>query len=112
IPIIEPVQNRIVDAHNSQQQERISSHVSNGSKALPAPSQSVVEANSKARLNALYLKAQEMGVIEKGLGKEEGAKVFLKWAGEVLEAQIASVGQLTSSRLETLEAFLSAKDAA
>lgn len=66
----------------------------------------------KARLNTLYQKAQEMGAIEKGLGKQEGAAAFLKWASEILEAQIASVEQLTASRLETLEAFLSAKDAA
>lgn len=66
----------------------------------------------KSRLNALYMKAQEAGQIEKGLGKQEGAAAFLKWASEVLGANVVNVGQLTTTRIETLEAFLSTKDAA
>lgn len=75
---------------------------------LSAPQQSS-NRTDKSRLNALYTKAQETGAIEKGLSKQEGAAAFLEWAGKVLEANVASVGQLTASRLDMLDAFLVAR---
>lgn len=94
---------------NGQQQERVADmHPTQKNGVAPSGR----ESGPSARLNALYQKAQEAGAIEKGLGKHEGAAAFLTWAGEVLSANVANVGQLTASRIEALETFLITKEAA
>lgn len=97
---------------NGQQQEQMSD-IGNAQKSHRIEAQRItVPLGNGSRLNALYTKVQGLGHIEKGLGKQEGATAFLKWAGEVLEVNIANVGQLTASRIETLEQFLNTKEAA
>lgn len=60
----------------------------------------------------VYDRALELGQFKKGRTSDESLKAFLAFAGQVLEANIANIEQLTASRLDALEAFLSAKDAA
>lgn len=107
---------RIVDSpvsHESgQNDERISSQVPAQKNGVAPSGRESGPSERGSRLNALYQKAQEAGAIEKGLGKHEGAAAFLTWAGEVLSANVANVGQLTASRIEALETFLSTKEAA
>ena len=107
-----PTAETIIDAETRSNGQQPDIHSAQKPVRIGVQAQTEVREPRNERLNTLYQKAQELGQIEKGLSKQEGAAAFLDWAGKVLEANVASFGQLTPSRLETLEAFLSAKDAA
>jgi len=76
----------------------------------PAPSNGDIAL--KQRRDVLYRKAAALGQFEKGATPEENNKAFLKWAGGVIDATLASASQLTPSRLDAIEAYLNSQDAA
>lgn len=49
---------------------------------------------------------------KQGASDQEKRQAFLKFAGTVVDATLTSTGQLTASRLDIIEAYLNAKDAA
>jgi hypothetical protein len=114
--IIQPVQDRIVEASSGQQQERISSHASNGNKALPSPPQSLTEVagngtDLKARVTAIYRRAGKLNLFEPVPGDLAATQAnFYKLVSELVGANITASGQITASRLELVEAYVNSKD--
>jgi energy-coupling factor transporter ATP-binding protein EcfA2 len=66
----------------------------------------------KDRRYAVYDRALELGQFKKGKTSGESLQAFLAFAGQVIDANITNIEQLTASRLDTIEAFLRTKDAA
>lgn len=64
------------------------------------------------RRRYLYDRALELGMFQKGATNKENADAFLAFVSTVIDAKVASVEQLTNLRLDTIEAYLAAKDAA
>lgn len=66
----------------------------------------------KDRIYAVYDRALELGMFQKGTTKEESTKAFLAAVGPIVDATLANIEQITATRLNTIEAYLNAKDAA
>lgn len=64
------------------------------------------------RRRLVYDRALELGQFQKGATKEENLKAFLAFVKPIIGANVASIEQLTNSRLDAIEAYLDAKDVA
>jgi hypothetical protein len=91
VSVVESSQSRVVDS---------------GAARLSAPS------NITERRRSLYDRALELGQFQKGATPQESLDAFLGFVGPVIEANVTGVEQLTNSRLDVLEAYLNAQDAA
>jgi hypothetical protein len=93
-----------VTPHGRQPQKQIvASQNAPKQIAQPTPQDEVA-----TRLNTLYKRALALKLIERGT--DGGA--FLKYIGGIIGANITVPGELTKSRLDTVEQFLNAKDVA
>lgn len=72
---------------------------------LPQPKEIHSEDHLKMRLNKLCEVALDKGAIAKGTAKENGQR-FIALCSQVLNATITAPGQLTPSRLDTIEKHL------
>ena len=64
------------------------------------------------RRRAAYDRALELGQFQKGATKEKSLEAFLAFVAPIVSANVANIEQLTASRLDAIEAYLNAKDAA
>ncbi len=64
------------------------------------------------RRRALYDRALELSQFKRGTNKEKTLEAFLSFASSVIGANVTNIEQLTVSRLDAIEAYLNAKDAA
>lgn len=79
---------------------------------MPETEQRSPVVSIKDRRYRVYDRALELGQFKKGKTSDESLKAFLAFAGQVLEVNVANIEQLTASRLDAIEAYLNAKDAA
>jgi hypothetical protein len=85
----------------------------NGHAQIEAPKTTQTpEEALKQRLIATYDRALATHLFERGSNKDESMKAFLAFVSDALHINIAAIGQLTSSRLNDLEAYINNKDIA
>jgi phage recombination protein Bet len=99
---------------NGQEHVGVSAHPSHNGKAISRPSQSVTEASKpdiKTRFQALYQKAGKLNLFEYVPGDPKATSAnFFKLVSEIVHANVTSSGQMTPSRLDDIEAYITSKD--
>lgn len=104
-PTPRPIQNASTNASKSQQ---------NGASGIVATQQENKPPTIKERFGAVYKRALALKQfnVSEGASDEEKIRAFLDFAGPIVNATLTSAGHLTMTRLNEIDAYLNAKDAA